>query len=102
MMSNIRLAWQERGLDSVVHHDLLENKGADFSLVSKQNIWKYRYGARNKSYFFKRRGLVAWLGFFIFANERLRHGRVPLSMCLAVNIAILRGLMMKVQIEMVE
>lgn len=100
-----RLAAERPGLlvlDSQVQHDMEHNTGADFGLVTAQTLWKYRYGARNKSYYYRQQGLIPWLEYLVFANHRLNRNKVPLRLRLAINMAIFRGLLMRVKIEYVQ
>lgn len=97
-----RLASDRPGLlvlDSQVQHDMEHNTGADFGLVTEKTLWKYRYGARNKSYYYRQQGLIPWLEYLVFANHRLNRNKVSLKLRLAINLAIFRGLLMRVRIE---
>ncbi|RQP10922.1 MAG: glycosyltransferase [Microbacteriaceae bacterium] len=51
-------------LDSVVVHDMGDNKGVNFSHITEANAWKFAYGIRNEaSYQLHHRGFASWLMF---------------------------------------
>lgn len=51
-------------LDSVVVHDMGENKGVNFSMIDEKNAWKFAYGVRNQgSYRLHHQGLAHFLIF---------------------------------------
>lgn len=78
--------------NSIVFHDVPENKGVNFSLVSQKNIWKFRYGARNETSFWRReRG---WMGVFSYARRvwgQMRQGKVEARLRREVLLAIWKG-----------
>ncbi|AFO93619.1 glycosyltransferase (plasmid) [Phaeobacter inhibens] len=78
--------------NSVVVHDVPENKGVNYSLVNQANIWKFRYGARNEASF--RRREQGWAGVAVFARgvrRQMRQGNVEKSLRREVYKAIWRG-----------
>lgn len=61
--------------NSVVLHDMGQNKGVNYRMVNGKNLWKFRYGARNQASF--------WLH---------HHGVGPyLTFCLSVVHAMIAG-----------
>lgn len=68
-------------LDSVVVHDMGDNKGVNFSMVTSSSIWKFEYGVRNESsYQLHHRGLLYFLEFGARLAVSLHRGRVPLRL----------------------
>ncbi|MDD7962151.1 glycosyltransferase family 2 protein [Microbacterium thalli] len=67
-------------MDSVVVHDMGENRGVNFAMVTKDSLWKFAYGVRNEaSYQLHHRGLLYYLEFGARLSVSLHRGRVPLS-----------------------
>lgn len=65
-------------LDSRVVHDMGENKGVNFAMVSPATLWKFEYGARNEaSYQLHHRGLLYYMEFAARLAVTLHRGRVP-------------------------
>ena len=63
--------------ESQVIHDVPENKGVNYSLITAKNIWKFRHGARNEASFRMRE--QGWTGVVIFARgvwHQMRAGNV--------------------------
>lgn len=68
-------------LDSVVVHDMGDNRGVNFAMVTKDNAWKFSYGVRNEaSYLLHHRGLLYWLEMGARLMVSLHRGRVPLRL----------------------
>ena len=64
-------------LDSVVVHDMGENKGVNFSMINEKNAWKFAYGIRNQgSYRLHHKSLVHYLLFCAQVWYAMRSGGV--------------------------
>lgn len=90
-----RLARTHPGLfvpDSVVVHDIAENRGANLSLVTEATLWKFRYGVRNEaSRIMRDDGVFGYLAFAYEVRSRLRRGRVPFRLRRRIYAALARG-----------
>ncbi|GAA2530231.1 glycosyltransferase family 2 protein [Microbacterium mitrae] len=68
-------------LDSVVTHDMGENKGVNFADVNSKNVWKFAYGVRNESsYLLHHRGFLYYVEFGMRLFVSLRRGRVAIQL----------------------
>lgn len=68
-------------MDSVVVHDMGDNRGVNFAMVDKNSLWKFAYGVRNEaSYQLHHRGILYYLEFGAKLFVSLHRGRVPLSL----------------------
>ena len=68
-------------LDSVVVHDMGENRGVNFGMVDRKSLWKFAYGVRNEaSYQLHHRGLLYFLEFGARLAVSLHRGRVALPL----------------------
>lgn len=68
-------------LDSVVVHDMGDNKGVNFSMVNRQNYWKFAYGVRNEaSWQLHHHGFLYYMEFGARLFVSLHRGRVPLTL----------------------
>jgi GT2 family glycosyltransferase len=68
-------------LDSVVVHDMGDNRGVNFAMVDVKSLWKFEYGVRNEaSYQLHHRGLIYFLEFGARLFVSLHRGRVPLTL----------------------
>lgn len=68
-------------LDSVVIHDMGDNRGVNFAMVDPKSAWKFEYGVRNEaSYQLHHRGLLYFLEFGARLFLSLHRGRVPLPL----------------------
>lgn len=68
-------------MDSVVVHDMGENRGVNFSMVDAKSVWKFAYGVRNEaSYQLHHRGLLYFLEFGARLFVSLHRGRVSLPL----------------------
>lgn len=79
--------------ESVVIHDVPENKGVNYALVSDANIWKFRYGARNEASF--RRREQGWFSVLVFARgvwNQMKSGNVERKHRIEIMRAIWRGI----------
>lgn len=68
-------------MDSTVIHDMGENRGVNFAMVTKQSLWKFAYGVRNESsYQLHHRGFLYFVEFGARLFVSLHRGRIPLSL----------------------
>lgn len=68
-------------LDSVVVHDMGDNRGVNFAMVDRKSLWKFSYGVRNEaSWQLHHRGLLYFLEFGARLFVSLHRGRVPLDL----------------------
>ncbi len=68
-------------LDSVVVHDMGDNKGVNFSMVTRQNYWKFAYGVRNEaSWQLHHHGFLYFMEFGARLFVSLHRGHVPLTL----------------------
>lgn len=80
-------------LDSQVVHDLGVNQGVNYGMVDAQNLWKFKYGARNEASFrLHHRGVPQYLVFAATAVAQMRAGRVPINLQLAILRQLLAGI----------
>ncbi len=64
-------------LDSVVVHDMGDNKGVNFGQINASNSWKFAYGIRNEASFrLHHQGLLQYLMFCARVLVVMRRGRV--------------------------
>ncbi|WP_295780603.1 glycosyltransferase family 2 protein [uncultured Microbacterium sp.] len=74
-------------MDSTVVHDMGENRGVNFAMVTKPSLWKFAHGVRNEaSYQLHHRGLLYFLEFGARLFVSLHRGRVALPL----RVALLR------------
>lgn len=101
-----RIARSHPGLfcpHSIVIHDVPDNKGVNFSLVSEDNIWKFRYGARNETSFrLREHGWLSVAAFIKQVRDQMRHGGVGRSLRHDVYKAIWQGVRFSPKIVMAE
>jgi len=68
-------------LDSVVIHDMGDNRGVNFAMVDAKSLWKFAYGVRNEaSYQLHHRGVLYYIEFGARLFVSLHRGRVPLRL----------------------
>lgn len=68
-------------LDSVVVHDMGDNRGVNFAMVDAKSLWKFEYGVRNEaSYQLHHRGVLYFLEFGARLFVSLHRGRVPMRL----------------------
>lgn len=68
-------------MDSVVVHDMGENRGVNFGMVDAKSVWKFAYGVRNEaSYQLHHKGLLYFLEFGARLFVSLHRGRVSLPL----------------------
>ena len=66
-------------LDSVVVHDMGDNRGVNFAMVDSKSLWKFAYGVRNEaSWQLHHRGVLYFMEFGARLFVSLHRGRVPL------------------------
>ncbi len=87
--------------DSLVIHDVENNQGVNYGLVTDETLWKFKYGARNEASFeMREHGLAGFLSFLYRVRRQMRLNRLPLRLRLPIYGAILRGLWFRPKIEM--
>lgn len=87
-------------LSSRVIHDMGENKGVNFSMVTASSVWKFAHGVRNEaSYTLHHRGLLYFLEFGARLVVSLHRGRVPLRLRFKLLRSVLRGITFNPPIE---
>lgn len=66
---------------SVIRHDIALNRGVNFGRVTPEDLWKFRYGARNQaSFHLHREGWVSYILFIDHVLRQLRAGKVPIRL----------------------
>ena len=64
-------------LDSVVIHDMGQNKGVNFRQINEKNAWKFAYGIRNEaSYRLHHEGRFSYLSFCRTVSLQMKEGNV--------------------------
>ena len=64
-------------LDSVVIHDMGQNKGVNFRQIDDKNAWKFAYGVRNEaSYRLHHEGRLSYLLFCRMLSQQMKEGGV--------------------------
>lgn len=87
-------------LDSVIIHDIPENLGVNFSMITSSNVWKYAYGVRNEASFRHRdEGLRGYLTFAGNVARGMRRGKVPFRERWRIYGALARGFFFNPAIE---
>ena len=87
---------------SVVTHDTPENKGVNYSLVTRENLWKFKYGARNEaSHRYHHAGRLSFISFILRVRRELTSGKVPRALRYEVYKAIFSGIGFNPKIEYV-
>jgi len=80
-------------LDSVVVHDMGDNKGVNFGMVRPENAWKFAHGIRNEaSWLLHHQGVVRWVEFGLRLWVNFRRGGVPWRLRLRMYRQFLRGI----------
>ncbi|WP_394938876.1 glycosyltransferase family 2 protein [Psychromicrobium sp. YIM B11713] len=80
-------------LDSVVVHDMPENRGVNFGDLRANNAWKFSYGARNESsYRWHHDNKLAWVSFVLRTWISMRRGNVSRRLQVAMAKQILTGI----------
>jgi GT2 family glycosyltransferase len=79
-------------LDSVVVHDMGDNRGVNFAMVDDKSLWKFEYGVRNEaSYQLHHRSVLYFLEFGARLFVSLHRGRVPLRLRLKLLRKFVNG-----------
>lgn len=79
-------------LDSVVTHDMPDNRGVNFGDLNPGNAWKFFYGARNESsYRWHHDNKLEWLKFVLTTYGWMVRGGVGRRLQIAVARKILEG-----------
>jgi GT2 family glycosyltransferase len=90
-------------LDSVVIHDMGDNRGVNFGMVNAKSLWKFAYGVRNEaSYQLHHRGLLYYLEFGARLLVSLHRGRVPLRLRATLARRYLQGVRFNPAVQHVE
>lgn len=76
-----RLSTDHPGLyvpTSVIRHDIPLNRGVNFGRVTADDLWKFRFGARNQaSFHLHREGWGSYVLFCDHVERQMRQGKVP-------------------------
>lgn len=87
-------------LDSVVVHDMGDNRGVNFAMVDRKSLWKFSYGVRNEaSWQLHHRGLLHFVEFGARLFVSLHRGRVPLDLRAKLMGKWLRGISFNPQVS---
>lgn len=87
-------------LDSVVVHDMGDNRGVNFAMVDRKSLWKFAYGVRNEaSYQLHHRGVLYYLEFGARLMVSLHRGRVAFPLRVKLFERWLAGAMFNPKIE---
>lgn len=90
-------------MNSIVVHDLDENKGVSFQQVTDANLWKYKYGAANESWFqIRKRSFFHWLLFWAWKNWDMQKGKVSFGNRVRINLSIFRGSISSYKVDNVQ
>lgn len=80
-------------LDSIVIHDMPENRGVNYGDLNPGNAWKFYYGARNESsYRWHHDDKIAWLRFVATTYAWMFRSGVDRRLKIGVTKKILEGL----------
>lgn len=84
-------------LDSLVTHEIPQNKGVHFGDVNEQNVWKYRYGIRNEAAYLASRPGGTLKAARLIARQvaQMSASKVPPSLQLRVVLAGLSGFLFR-------
>lgn len=86
---------------SIIVHDIVENKGVNFSLIGADNVWKFRYGARNQASFHFESGIMSGALFCGRVLKEMSRGHVPWKFRLQIIHALVNGAVFRPRREMV-
>lgn len=80
-------------LDSLVVHEIPQNRGVHFCDVSTENVWKYRYGIRNEAAYLAARpfGLLKVARYIVSQLSKMSAANVPFSLRAQIVFAGLSG-----------
>lgn len=80
-------------LDSIVVHDMGDNKGVNFGLIDAKNAWKFKYGVRNEaSYRLHHESVFAFLLFAARVAWGMRRGGVGRRLQLTMARQLIAGM----------
>jgi len=80
-------------LDSYVVHDMGDNKGVNYGQITAQNVWKFKYGARNQSsYRWHYEGKLSWITYVKTVVGKMRRGGVPRNLQVQMVRQLLAGI----------
>lgn len=83
-------------MNSRVTHDIPKNEGVFFSSINDNNLWKYKFGAINESWYrFKKESPLHWFIFLIKKNIEMIKGRVRAIHIFLINIGFIKGVLKK-------
>lgn len=86
--------------ESVVIHDVPENKGVNYELVNDKNVWKFRYGARNEASFrMREQGIVGVAIFVRGVWKQMKLGNVEGRLRREILRSIWKGVWFSPEIE---
>lgn len=98
-----RLSTDHPGLHvpaSVIRHDIPRNRGVNFGLITPEDLWKFRYGARNQaSFHLHREGWVSYVLFIDHVRRQMKQHAVPLRLRLPIWRSLLAALRFNPQIR---
>lgn len=87
-------------MDSLVVHDMGDNRGVNFAMVDDKSLWKFAYGVRNEaSYQLHHRGLLYFFEFGARLFVSLHRGRVPMKLRITLLQRWLAGIRFNPVIE---
>lgn len=90
-------------MDSVVIHDMGDNRGVNFAMVDRKSLWKFAYGVRNEaSWQLHHRGFLYYMEFGARLFVSLHRGRVSLDLRAKLLGKWLRGVAFNPRIAHVE
>lgn len=101
-----RLAWGKCGLlvlDSVAVHDMPASNPVDWSRVTWDNLWKYRFGLRNQAaWHLRHEGRRSYLRFVRFVWRRSGEGLASLKLRMALMRSAVAAIRFNPQPEFIE
>lgn len=78
---------------SIIIHDTPENKGVNYSLVRPDNVWKFKYGARNEASFrYHTEGKFSLFMFLKRIKREMRQGKVSSKLKWKIYRSALSGI----------
>ena len=78
---------------SVIRHDIPRNRGVNFGMVTAEDLWKFRYGARNQaSFHLRREGWISYILFVDHVRRQMKQHAVPLRLRLLIWRSLFAGL----------
>lgn len=86
--------------DSVVLHDMGQNKGVNYRMVNDKNAWKFTYGARNEaSFLLHHRGKIQYLGFCLRVLHAMTAGHVSPKNFGAISKSLVKAIVFNPQVK---